>query len=154
MLHTDQDLEVRHDCKISGSTLPHHQSATTNKLTNKQWQALIALHQTLLYEHHDIFLASQHPSSSPALKRLATKYAMPARMWRHGIHSSLTGQRRSDDRWGIVAGMSSFYLACATPTLWERVCLVAGMREHPGFYSTRVGTGGRLNTKQDSTQLI
>ncbi|KAK4239733.1 hypothetical protein C8A03DRAFT_42664 [Achaetomium macrosporum] len=60
-----------------------------NKLNNDQWQALIALHRTLLHEHHDFFLASQHPSASPALRRLAAKYAMPARMWRHGIHSFL-----------------------------------------------------------------
>ncbi|KAH7009083.1 uncharacterized protein B0I36DRAFT_426187 [Microdochium trichocladiopsis] len=59
------------------------------KLNNEQWQALIALHRTLLHEHHDFFLASQHPAASPALKRLATKYGMPARMWRHGIHSFL-----------------------------------------------------------------
>ncbi|KAI5456149.1 hypothetical protein BGZ63DRAFT_323324, partial [Mariannaea sp. PMI_226] len=67
------------------------QSSNTdaNKLNNEQWQALIALHRTLLHEHHDFFLASQHPSSSPALRRLASKYAMPARMWRHGIHSFL-----------------------------------------------------------------
>ncbi|ELQ35978.1 hypothetical protein OOU_Y34scaffold00674g1, partial [Pyricularia oryzae Y34] len=57
------------------------------KLNTDQWQALIALHRTLLHEHHDFFLASQHPSASPALRRLAAKYAMPARMWRHGIHS-------------------------------------------------------------------
>jgi hypothetical protein len=57
------------------------------KLNNEQWQALIYLHRTLLHEHHDFFLASQHPSASGALRRLATKYAMPARMWRHGIHS-------------------------------------------------------------------
>ena len=57
------------------------------KLNNEQWQALIALHRTLLHEHHDFFLASQHPSASGALRRLASKYAMPARMWRHGIHS-------------------------------------------------------------------
>jgi hypothetical protein len=57
------------------------------KLNNEQWQALIALHRTLLHEHHDFFLASQHPSASAALRRLASKYAMPARMWRHGIHS-------------------------------------------------------------------
>ena len=69
--------------------IDQQQAATTNKLTNEQWQALIALHRTLLHEHHDFFLASQHPSSSPGLKRLATKYAMPARMWRHGIHSFL-----------------------------------------------------------------
>lgn len=69
--------------------IDQQQAATTNKLTNEQWQALIALHRTLLHEHHDFFLASQHPSASPALKRLATKYAMPARMWRHGIHSFL-----------------------------------------------------------------
>jgi hypothetical protein len=47
------------------------------------------LHQTLLHEHHDLLLASQHPSSSPARWHLATQYAMPARMWRHGIHSFL-----------------------------------------------------------------
>lgn len=62
---------------------------TETKLNNEQWQALIALHRTLLHEHHDFFLASQHPSASPAVRRLASKYAMPARMWRHGIHSFL-----------------------------------------------------------------
>lgn len=68
------------------------QSSNTDansKLNNEQWQALIALHRTLLHEHHDFFLASQHPSASPALRKLASKYAMPARMWRHGIHSFL-----------------------------------------------------------------
>ncbi|KAI0148272.1 hypothetical protein F4776DRAFT_606898 [Hypoxylon sp. NC0597] len=61
----------------------------TQQLSNEQWQALIALHRTLLHEHHDFFLASQHPSASAALRRLASKYAMPARMWRHGIYSFL-----------------------------------------------------------------
>ena len=63
------------------------------KLSNEQWQALIALHRTLLHEHHDFFLASQHPSASPALTRLAAKYSMPARMWRHAIHSFLEVMR-------------------------------------------------------------
>ncbi|CAK7228257.1 hypothetical protein SBRCBS47491_006845 [Sporothrix bragantina] len=60
-----------------------------NRLEDDQWQALLALHRTLLHEHHDFMLASQHPSASPALRRVAQKYAMPARMWRHGIHSFL-----------------------------------------------------------------
>ncbi|KAF0329724.1 methyltransferase domain-containing protein [Colletotrichum asianum] len=64
-------------------------TGTSPKLNNEQWQALIALHRSLLHEHHDFFLASQDPSASPALRRLASKYAMPARMWRHGIHSFL-----------------------------------------------------------------
>ncbi|KAI4248970.1 MAG: hypothetical protein LQ352_005788, partial [Teloschistes flavicans] len=59
------------------------------ELKDEQWQALIALHKTLLHEHHDFFLASQHPSASPALSKLAAKYTMPARMWRHGIHAFL-----------------------------------------------------------------
>ncbi|KAL0259445.1 hypothetical protein SLS55_005182 [Diplodia seriata] len=59
------------------------------RLAADHWQALIALHRTLLHEHHDFFLASQHPSASPALRRLAAKYSMPARMWKHGIHSFL-----------------------------------------------------------------
>ncbi|KIW21798.1 uncharacterized protein PV07_12774, partial [Cladophialophora immunda] len=65
------------------------QAQTTTKLSNEQWQALIALHRTLLHKHHDFFLASQHPTASPALRRLPAKYAMPARMWRHGIYSFL-----------------------------------------------------------------
>lgn len=71
------------------ASLAQSDPAGQPKLNNEQWQALIALHRTLLHEHHDFFLASQHPSASPALRRLASKYAMPARMWRHGIHSFL-----------------------------------------------------------------
>jgi SPFH domain / Band 7 family len=64
-------------------------AATPTKLSNEQVQALIAPHRTLLHEQHDFFLVSLHQSASPTLRRLATKYAMPARMWRHGIHSFL-----------------------------------------------------------------
>ncbi|KAF3768627.1 hypothetical protein M406DRAFT_273063 [Cryphonectria parasitica EP155] len=74
---------------IEVDTAQSTQAESTAKLNNEQWQALIALHRTLLHEHHDFFLASQHPSASPALRRLSQKYAMPARMWRHGIHSFL-----------------------------------------------------------------
>ncbi|KAJ5573912.1 DNA/RNA-binding domain E.t1.c1-type [Penicillium hispanicum] len=65
------------------------QSESRADLSDLQWQSMISLHRTLLYEHHDFFLASQHPSASPVLQRLAEKYAMPARMWRYGIHSFL-----------------------------------------------------------------
>ena len=58
-------------------------------IKDEQWQALIALHVTLLHEHHDFFVASQHPSASHALRRLAIKWSMPARMWKHGIHALL-----------------------------------------------------------------
>lgn len=58
-------------------------------LRDDQWQSLIALHKQLLHEHHDFFLASQHPSASSNLSKLAAKYSMPARMWRHGIHAFL-----------------------------------------------------------------
>ena len=71
------------------ATLAQADPTSPQKIHNEQWQAIIALHRTLLHEHHDFFLASQHPSASPALRRLAAKYAMPARMWRHGIHSFL-----------------------------------------------------------------
>ncbi|KDB20681.1 hypothetical protein H109_07362 [Trichophyton interdigitale MR816] len=59
------------------------------ELSNDQWKALIAIHRTLLHEHHDFFLASQHPSATERLRKLATEYGMPARMWRHGVHSFL-----------------------------------------------------------------
>ncbi|KAK2813448.1 hypothetical protein FQN49_008308 [Arthroderma sp. PD_2] len=59
------------------------------ELSNDQWEALIAIHRTLLHEHHDFFLASQHPSATERLRKLASEYGMPARMWRHGVHSFL-----------------------------------------------------------------
>lgn len=68
---------------------------TLTRIQSDHWQALIALHRTLLHEHHDFFLASQHPSASSALRRLASKYRMPARMWKHGIHEFLELLRRN-----------------------------------------------------------
>jgi len=64
-------------------------SHTEERLSTEQWQALVALHRTLLYEHHDFLMATQHPSANPALLGLATKYSMPGRMWKHGIHAFL-----------------------------------------------------------------
>lgn len=69
--------------------IDQQQASNKTKLSNEQWQALIALHRTLLHEHYDFFLASQHPSASPALRKLASKYAMPTRLWKHGIHTLL-----------------------------------------------------------------
>lgn len=65
------------------------QNENPGDLTLLQWQALTALHRTLLHEHFDFFLASNHPAASDALKGLAKAYSMPARMWRYGIHSFL-----------------------------------------------------------------
>ena len=76
------------DEKQSKAALEKNPSRQT-KLSNEQWQALIHLHKTLLHEHHDFFLASQHPSASPALSDLAGRYSMPSRMWRHAIHAFL-----------------------------------------------------------------
>jgi hypothetical protein len=64
------------------------------KLASDHWQALIAFHGILLHEQHDFFLASRHPSASPALRCLAAKYSMPARMWKPGMHSFLELLRR------------------------------------------------------------
>lgn len=58
-------------------------------LSNEQYAALFSLHHTLLNQHYDFFMASQHSSAPEMLKRLATKYVMPARMWKHAIHSFL-----------------------------------------------------------------
>lgn len=65
------------------------QNENPGELTVLQWQALTALHRTLLHEHFDFFLASNHPAASDALKGLAKAYSIPARMWRYGIHSFL-----------------------------------------------------------------
>lgn len=69
--------------------LDKEQSESKEDLTPVQWQALISIHSTLLHEHHDFFLSSQHPAAQEELTDLAKKYSMPARMWRYGIHSLL-----------------------------------------------------------------
>ncbi|KAI9793696.1 MAG: hypothetical protein M1816_007591 [Peltula sp. TS41687] len=74
---------------VSKQVAVAQQAGRPPRLNDEQWQALIGLHRTLLHEHHDFFLASQHPAASPDLKRLAAKYSMPSRMWRHGIHPFL-----------------------------------------------------------------
>lgn len=111
------------------------QSQTTNKLSNEQWQALIALHRTLLHEHHDFFLASQHPTASPALRRLPTKYAMPARMWRHGIHSFLELLRHRLPH-SLEHMLSFVYLA------YQMMGLL--MESVPAFYETWIECLGDL----------
>ncbi|CAI7572030.1 unnamed protein product [Penicillium manginii] len=69
--------------------LDKEQSESKEDLKPVQWQALISIHSTLLHEHHDFFLSSQHPVAKSELTELAEKYSMPARMWRYGIHSLL-----------------------------------------------------------------
>ncbi|KAH7019703.1 hypothetical protein EDB80DRAFT_513709, partial [Ilyonectria destructans] len=58
-------------------------------LTDGQYQALIALHAAGMHEMHDFLLASGHPKASAPLRRLAAKYNMPARLWRHSVHDLL-----------------------------------------------------------------
>ena len=64
------------------------QAQNPTKLSKEQWQALIALHRTLLNEHYD-FSASHHITMGHELRELAAGYAIHARMWRHGIHAFL-----------------------------------------------------------------
>ncbi|KAF2836784.1 hypothetical protein M501DRAFT_979324 [Patellaria atrata CBS 101060] len=59
------------------------------KLGDDKLQALIALFKTLLHEHHDFLLASQHPSASNELKCKAETEEMPRRMWKNGIEPFL-----------------------------------------------------------------
>ena len=60
-------------------------ASTESKLNNYYWEVLIELHRTLLYKHHDFFLASQHPIGTPDLRSLPIKYTMPARLWKYSI---------------------------------------------------------------------
>jgi hypothetical protein len=77
---------VESKCIHAVKALSKSSNSEQHRPSSQQWQTLIALHRTLLHEHHDFLLASQDLSARPALRRLATKYDMPARMWRHGIY--------------------------------------------------------------------
>ncbi|KAL2273111.1 hypothetical protein FJTKL_04922 [Diaporthe vaccinii] len=60
-----------------------------SSLKDEQYQALMNLFRVLINEHYDFFSISQHPEASPAFRKLAKKYQMAMRMWRHGIHAWL-----------------------------------------------------------------
>ncbi|KAF4989027.1 hypothetical protein FGRMN_9399 [Fusarium graminum] len=48
---------------------------STSTLNNEQWQALIALHRTLLHGNHDYFPLREHRSKAVAGKALCPKYS-------------------------------------------------------------------------------
>ncbi|EGD92984.1 hypothetical protein TESG_00546 [Trichophyton tonsurans CBS 112818] len=60
-----------------------------SELTPEQYKALIAIHQTLMHEYYDFFLASGYPSAPECLRKLAREYTIPQRIWRHAIYPML-----------------------------------------------------------------
>ncbi|KAK1724225.1 uncharacterized protein BDZ83DRAFT_543155, partial [Colletotrichum acutatum] len=58
-------------------------------LGHEQWEDIVARHYTLLCEYYDFLTTTQDYSASPKLRELASKYAMPARLWEKGIRSLL-----------------------------------------------------------------
>ncbi|KAI7205444.1 hypothetical protein KC316_g238 [Hortaea werneckii] len=84
----------------------HLASQITNaKLAREEWQALVAIHRTLLYEYYDFFVGTQHPSATDQLKALPARHCMFARMWEHAIHSFLEVllHRREDSQEYLLA---------------------------------------------------
>ena len=101
---------------IDQQQIKKHEDGEPAQLKKKQWQALVAMHRTLLQEHYDFFLATLCPSASSSLRYLPQKYAMPARMLKHGIYSFLEilGRRLPDS---LEHLLSFFHLAYSMMTL-------------------------------------
>jgi hypothetical protein len=110
-------------------------SQSHEELSTEQWQAFVALHRTLLYEHHEFLMATQYPSANPALIGLAQKYSMPARMWKHGIQAFLEvlRHRRPNSQEYMLAFI---YLA------YQMMCLL--LETVPGFTDTWIECLGDL----------
>ncbi|KAL4806152.1 hypothetical protein BDV18DRAFT_123447 [Aspergillus unguis] len=64
-------------------------SQSETEVSNQEWQMAVNAHSVLLNEHHDFFLNSEHPEGRSARQRYVVNYAMPARLWRYGIHALL-----------------------------------------------------------------
>ncbi len=75
--------------QLHGGTYMLCEDSWIPSYTTEQYGALIDMHDTLACEHHNFFLASQHPTASPAVKGWPAKYAMTAKMWRDSIHDFL-----------------------------------------------------------------
>ena len=85
-------------------------------LAPKQWQALIALHKTLLYKFHNFFLASQHPAATPNLTKLVARNSMAAYLWQFSIYNFLEVLRyRLPDSLDYM--LAFIYTAYSTMTL-------------------------------------
>ncbi|CAI7611594.1 unnamed protein product [Penicillium glandicola] len=67
--------------------IDRQQAESEAELSQSQWQVLISLHRTLLYERHDFLLSSQRPSEVPVLKRFAGKKKELLACLRYGIYS-------------------------------------------------------------------
>ncbi|KAH7418050.1 hypothetical protein BKA64DRAFT_187096 [Cadophora sp. MPI-SDFR-AT-0126] len=148
-------------------------SGSSAMLNNEQLHALISLHCILCIKHHDFLLASQHPSASHALRCLGPQYAMPARMWRHGIYSFLEFLRHRlphshdameefihlaymmmerlyknvpafEDTWVVVGDLTSYCMAIEGENLEDRGKWVAIARHWCSTLSRNAPTAGRL----------
>ena len=67
------------DKKQITTALDKHKAQRTHP-TAEQWKAQITLHQSLLNEHHNFFLATQHPSASQKLKDMTMQYKMSTQL--------------------------------------------------------------------------
>jgi hypothetical protein len=76
-------------CDSQSQKLLTDSSSMDSILSHSTCNTLISLHRRLLHEHYDFLLATQHPSATPALKNLVTKYSMPNRAFKYGIHQLL-----------------------------------------------------------------
>jgi serine/threonine protein kinase len=63
--------------------------AIYRKFNQIQRKKFVSFYLLLLSEHHDYFLATQHPTASQHLKQLASELNMPSRMLHHGILTPL-----------------------------------------------------------------
>jgi hypothetical protein len=70
----------------------------TQSVFEDHWQALIVLHRTLLHEQHNFLLATQHPSASPALTRLAAKYSRLAISPIDAFYTKVHGMKNQIER--------------------------------------------------------
>lgn len=96
---------------------------------DKQWQAIVALIrlETLLQRYHDFRWKSQHPSVSSALRRLARKYWVPARVWWHGTRPFLDLLRQRVPEL-LKHMLAVIYLAYAMMALlYETVLILANI---------------------------
>ncbi|GAO49865.1 hypothetical protein SAICODRAFT_5582 [Saitoella complicata NRRL Y-17804] len=61
----------------------------TAQVDHAKWQALAAAHTSLAHVYYAFLSTSQHPAAGVSIRRLASKHAIPGRLWRHAILSLL-----------------------------------------------------------------
>ena len=94
--------------------------SSAKSLSNEQWQALAALHRKLLHEHHDFFLASQHPTARRSSNGQWQALIEPHRSLHHEHHGFVLATEQPNSSPAFRRSVSKYAMPAKSARIWRR----------------------------------